>query len=238
MKNQMSFKYDLHVHSKEMSRCSNCDIYTLADEYEQAGFDGFTLVNHFNTDTVCNMFRDKSWGYLTELTYETFLKLKDYAGNRLNITFGLEIAFPECHNDYLVYGLTEETLKGLAEFAGEEGVFGMGLEKLHEYTAANGALLIQAHPFRYDMLVKNPEHIDGYEIYNGSTRHNSNNEIAEMWAKKYGKLKTAGSDHHRPGDAKNAGIITAEPITGQKQLADVIRSGDFRFIKEKIIYEI
>ncbi len=234
----MSFKYDLHVHSKEMSRCSNCDIYTLADEYEQAGFDGFALVNHFNTDTVCNMFRDKSWGYLTELTYETFLKLKDYAGNRLNITFGLEIAFPECHNDYLVYGLTEETLKGLAEFAGEEGVFGMGLEKLHEYTAANGALLIQAHPFRYDMFVKNPEHIDGYEIYNGSTRHNSNNEIAEMWAKKYGKLKTAGSDHHRPGDAKNAGIITTEPITGQKQLADVIRSGDFRFIKEKIIYEI
>ena len=234
----MSFKYDLHVHSKEMSRCSNCDIYTLADEYEQAGFDGFALVNHFNTDTVCNMFRDKSWGYLTELTYETFLKLKDYAGNRLNITFGLEIAFPECHNDYLVYGLTEETLKGLAEFAGEEGVFGMGLEKLHEYTAANGALLIQAHPFRYDMFVKNPEHIDGYEIYNGSTRHNSNNEIAEMWAKKYGKLKTAGSDHHRPGDAKNAGIITTEPITGQKQLADVISSGDFRFIKEKIIYEI
>ncbi len=234
----MSFKYDLHVHSKEMSRCSNCDIYTLADEYEQAGFDGFTLVNHFNTDTVCNLFPDKSWGYLTELTYETFLKLKDYVGSRLNVTFGLEIAFPECHNDYLIYGLTEETLKGLAEFAGKDGVFGLGLAKLHEYTAANDALLIQAHPFRYDMLVKNPAFIDGYEIYNGSTRHNSNNEIAEMWAQKYGKLKTAGSDHHRPGDAKNAGILTKEPITGQKELADVIRSGDFKFVKEKIIYEI
>ena len=234
----MSFKYDLHVHSKEMSRCSNCDIYTLADEYENAGFDGFTLVNHFNTDTVCNMFPDKSWEYLTELTYETFLKLKDYAKGRLNVTFGLEIAFPDCHNDYLVYGLTEETLKGLAEFAGKDGVFGLGLRRLYEYTQANGALLIQAHPFRFDMFVRDPRFVDGFEVYNGSTRHNSNNDIAEMWASKYEKLKTAGSDHHRPGDAKNAGILTKEPITGQKQLADVIRSGDFRFVKEKIIYEI
>ncbi len=215
-----------------MSRCAKQDIYSLADEYEAAGFNGFVLINHFNTDSIGNLFSGKPWEEIAKLTINTFEKLREYVKDKLQVAFAVEIAFEGVHNDYLVYGLTEELLYELVKFSGNAGILKLGLQKLHEFTSANNLLLVQAHPFRKNMIIVNPDLVDGYEVFNGCTRHNSSNDIAFSWAKKYSKIMTSGSDHHWHDDIKNAGIITGTPITSQADVVKILRSGDYNLIME------
>ncbi len=215
-----------------MSRCSRQDIYSLTDEYLQAGFNGFVLVNHFNTDSIGNLFSDKSWAEIAKITTGTFEKLRKYAEGKLQVAFAVEIAFEGVYNDYLVYGLTEELLSELVKFSGEAGILKLGLPKLYEFTSANKLLLVQAHPFRKNMLIVNPDLVDGYEVFNGCTRHNSSNDIALKWAEKYGKIMTSGSDHHWPNDIKNAGVLTNTPITSQADVVNILKSGNYKLITE------
>ena len=55
--------------------------------------------------------------------------------------------------------------------------------------------------------------------------------IAEAWAEKYGKIKTSGTDHHDPDHQPRGGILTDFPITSEKQLIEVLRSGNYELIK-------
>ncbi len=232
----MYYKYDLHVHSSEMSRCSKVDMFETADEFIEAGYSGFVLVNHFNTDTVYNKFPDLTWEELAQKTLDTYSRLKEKTAGKIQVFFGLEIAFPEAHNDYLVYGLTEKTIFDLVKFAGKDGIFGLGPDRLYQFTRSHGLVLIAAHPFRPKMLVTYPDSLDGYEVFNGCTRHNSSNDIALAWARKYGKIMTSGSDHHWAGDVKNAGIATEQKIEDQGDLARVLLSGNYKIIYDgKII---
>ena len=232
----MYYKYDLHVHSSEMSRCARLDMFKTAEEFIDAGYSGFVLVNHFNTDTVCNKFPEYTWRELAQKTLDTYSRLKQKTEGRIQTFFGLEIAFPEARNDYLVYGLTEETIFKLVEFAEPEGIFALGPDRLCQFCRENGLVLIAAHPFRPGLLVTDPQSVDGYEVFNGCVRHNSNNDIALAWARKYGKIMTSGSDHHWKDDVKNAGIATEKPIADQKDLARVLFSGDYKIIYDgKII---
>ena len=67
---------------------------------------------------------------------------------------------------------------------------------------------------RFDMTVQNPELLDGMEVYNGHPGHNSNNDIAEIWASKYGLRKSSGSDFHGDkGDMPPGGIYFGKKIT-------------------------
>ena len=67
----------------------------------------------------------------------------------------------------------------------------------------NNLAIFQAHPFRNGMFVKEPGIVDGIEVYNGHGNHDSRNDIAVMWAEKFGFRKLSGSDFH--------GVITMEP---------------------------
>lgn len=58
-------------------------------------------------------------------------------------------------------------------------------------------MIYQAHPFRFGMKITNVKYLDGIEVCNRNIEHDSHNDIAALWAEKFGLKKTAGSDHHQ-----------------------------------------
>jgi len=215
----MSYKLELHCHSRDISGCSSADADTIVKKYMEAGYSGVVLMNHLGI-------HGPDWQEKVDRYINGHNKLVAAAeGKDFDVIFGAEVRFPENSNDYLVYGLTEKFLRDI------EAEFPMGIGKFSELAREAGMLVVQAHPFRFGMTVTNPRHLDGIEVYNGHWGHNSNNDIAALWAQQYGKIKTAGSDFHDPEQPITAGIITEERVTDLEKLVATLRSGEYELIK-------
>ena len=220
----MKYKIELHCHNREVSPCADACAEIVARKYLDAGYSTIVLTNHFNYDTM------RHWGETDHTAFvDRYLAAADAlqkaVGDKINVLLGMEIRFPANYNDYLVYGVTPEFLYNYPE------MLKMDLGSFHALVNANGMLLFQAHPFRFGMTTTNPSLLDGVEAHNGHPHHNSNNDIAEAWATKYGLLRSAGSDYHHERDNPTSGVITDHPITTQEELLQLLRSGEFTVIQ-------
>ncbi len=218
----MKYKTELHCHSRDASGCANECAEGIAEKYISAGYTTVVLTNHFSPSNG----DENRWEEKIEKRWNAVEKLRAAAGDRLNILMGLEVRFYENWNDYLVFGLEKEHLISNRDF------LKMGIKAFSAMARENGILVIQAHPFRFDMTVTRPELIDGIEVYNGHPWHNSNNDIALAWAEKYGKIQTSGTDHHDVVHVPRGGILTDFPITSVGGLIEVLKSGEYELIRE------
>ena len=48
----MSYCYDLHVHSREVSPCGWLTIGEMIQRYKERGYQGFCLTNHFHLSLI------------------------------------------------------------------------------------------------------------------------------------------------------------------------------------------
>ena len=152
--------------------------------------------------------------------------LREAADGKLNVLLGTELRSNHDDNDYLIYGSSEELLRSIPE------MMDVPLPELIPEIHKHGALFFQAHPFRNSMRITRPALLDGIEIFNGHLDHDSRNDIAELWAKKFGLLTSSGSDFHYPDQDICAGIVTDEPITDNRQLVEIIKTQNFEMIKK------
>ena len=152
---------------------------------------------------------------------------KKTANGRIPVLLGMELRFrtSEGDNDYLVYGINEDFLYNTPE------ILNMNSRTFYDLAHKNGFLVFQAHPFRVGMKVTNPKYLDGVEIFNGNPRHNSSNDIAEMWAKKYVLMVTSGSDYHEIGDLGTGGIWFNKKITDNKTLVEELSKRNYEIKK-------
>jgi hypothetical protein len=74
--------------------------------------------------------------------------------------YGAELKFDENNNEYLLFGFSDDLLS-----RGED-IFTMGIVEFSRLARQDGALLIQAHPFRRPCVPVAPELLDGVEIAN------------------------------------------------------------------------
>ena len=58
------------------------------------------------------------------------------------------------------------------------------------------------------------------------------NEMSDMWADKYGLIKTSGTDFHYNHVPVNAGILTEHKIEDMETLVETLRNGNYELIKE------
>ena len=133
--------------------------------------------------------------------------------------FAAEYGFP------VSYGSYDELL------ADPERVMSEGLEAFAPKYRADGALLIQAHPFRNKCTPAPAELLDGVEVLNLNPRHDSHNDLALAYAEEHHLLMTAGSDCHRPGDEGTTGILAETLPEDSFGYADLIRSGKYTIIR-------
>ena len=218
----MQYKTELHLHTSPASPCADLTPREVADRYISYGYTTVVVTNHYS-DSV-NDCTGETWRERVEYYLRDWRALKEYAGDKLNVLLGCELRFPQNYNDYLVFGLTEEFLyehpdlymSDIATFSG--------------FARAHGLLLIQAHPFRNGIVIVRPEYLDGIEVFNGHHGHDSRNQLADIYAKRYHLLRTSGSDFHHVSSVESAGILTSDPVTSMEQLVEILKSGDCELI--------
>lgn len=219
------FKTELHCHSSEISECARVDSNDVINKFYSAGYSTLVLSNHFNSGTM-KYNKSESWDDFITKYVGAYKKLKELAAGKMNILLGMELRFNCNVNDYLVFGVTEKFLRAHPE------MLDMNPEGFHKLAKENGCLFVQAHPFRNSMTVVRPDALDGVEVFNGHMGHDSRNEIADLWAEKYGLIKTSGTDFHYNDSPANAGIVTEKEILSMDELVEVLKSGEYQLIRE------
>lgn len=223
-------KYELHAHTSECDKVAQVSGAELVRLYCDAGYNGMVITDHYFS-LFYEWFKDELLGADHQRTIERYLKGYHAAVNEaekqgFTVLCGAEVRFDNSINDYLVYGLEEKDfyklpllnrLKNLDELLGV----------LPDY-----AVVVQAHPFRDNMTVITPTSLFGIEVYNGGTDC-FRNEMARVYAEHYGKAMTSGSDVHGANAVARGGISTGREVRCSKDLADVLRSGEYSLITKK-----
>ncbi len=217
------FKIETHLHTPVISPCARVNVPELVRRYTEAGYAGVVVTDHyqlnvFQFDTPSDKLQDFLEGY------RQFKQEADRVG--LMTYYGAELCFTENSNHYLLYGFSDELL------ADPKKICTMGIAAFSELARKDGALLIQAHPFRRGCVPVAPHLVDGIEAINRHDIHANHNDLAWELAQRYGMLKTSGDDFHDPEDRCIAGIGVDALPKDSMELAKLIRSGNFALLNE------
>ena len=217
----MNYMTELHCHTAEVSQCAHMGIAETVRRYIAKGFDTLVLTEHFSTVTF-DVMKDKSWQEKCDYFLSTYNEALRDSDGKINILLAMEFRNIYSNNDYLVYGVTEEFIRD-NNTDDSHNLIGLHLKDFTELAHNYGMLVYQAHPFRNGMTVINPSYLDGIEICNGHRRHDSRNDIAAMWAAKFGLLTCGGSDCHEEGDEASVALVTDYEITDNATLIKALK---------------
>ena len=218
-KNLYPYRLELHAHSSPASGCSEVPADELVRVFKEAGYDGIALTNHFiaNSDYTGSK----------ENTIEMFKKdiyLAKETGDKLGIKVyaGAELRFHNhSNNDYLFFGYTLDELPDIFDYLNTD------LETFVKEYKKEGSLLIQAHPFRNNMIRMNSDLLDAIEAFNVHQNHNSRVAVAAKYAAAEGKIMTVGSDYHHPGFEGISATRTKVLPKDESELISIIKNDDF-----------
>lgn len=209
------YLYETHLHTYPVSRCAGATVREVLEFYKEIGFAGVFITNHFldgNINVDASLPYEKRMRfYLSD--YEEACRLADEIG--ISVFFGVEHSYKG--TDFLVYGLTPEWYLSHPE------IEDMKKSDLLRFLMSEGALVIQAHPFREASYIDHirlfPRCVQGVEIIN-ACRSDLENGMAKQYAEHYDLIPFAGSDNHRPATRPIlAGMQTDTPV---ESVADFI----------------
>lgn len=214
---------ETHAHTKGGSPCAKVSAYDMLKAYANEGYDAVVITNHFNESTVaCYDLTPKA----AVDRYVDLYKEAQEAGEQLGIEvwFGIETCISGGPEDFLIFGAESDILYQ------NPRLYDMTQEELFLECEQYGCLLYQAHPSRSYCRHMNPDLLHGVESYNGNLRHEENNGISLLWAKKYRLLQSSGSDFHQPEDLARGGIMVPPNINSVKELAAYMRENHVTLI--------
>lgn len=222
----MEYRYELHAHTKEVSVCAAIPVKKLIEEYKNAGYSGIVLTDHYSPMTfhISELFNKKK---AMDHYLRAYREAKQYETEDFCVLLGVELRFYATINDYLIYGVTEEMLYEMPF------LLKTYIKKASKLFRDRGCLFLQAHPFRKMITRANPQFLDGVEVFNGKADKEANNNSLK-WAEEINaSVKTSGSDCHRESGVGLGGIITKEPIKNNDDLIRILKSGEYKFIKNQ-----
>ena len=203
------YRYETHLHTFPVSRCGKAGVRETLEFYHALGYDGVFITNHF-LDGNINIEKEKSYEEKIEFYFSDFeqgVKIGKELGIR--VFCGVELSYGG--TDFLIYGLDKGWYLAHPEI--------MTMPKRDElaFMMEQGALVIQAHPFREAAYIDHirlfPRSVHGVEILNAN-RTDTENAMARIYAQNYELIEFAGSDNHIAGKQKKlAGVCCEEPIT-------------------------
>ena len=231
------YKYETHMHTFPVSKCAVASVEDSIRYYSDLGYDGVFITNHF-LDGNINI--DKGMPYEEKINfyfsdYERAVEVGKQTG--IKVFLGVELSYGG--TDFLIYGLDKEWYLKNPQI--------MNMKKSEElaFMAEEGALVIQAHPYReagyIDHIRLFPRCIHGVEIINACGTDLAN-KMADIYADNYGLLKMAGSDNHRGSERKIlAGVCFDTPITDERDFINRVMDNQMKLFtvdeegKEKIL---
>ncbi len=202
------YRYETHLHTFPVSRCAGAGVEESLAFYKQLGYDGVFITNHF-LDGNINIEEERSYEekiafYFSD--YERGLEIGKTLG--IKVFCGVELSYGG--TDFLVYGLDK------AWFLSHPEIMDMKKSDELTYMMDNGALIVQAHPFREASYIDHirlfPQNVHGVEVVNAN-RTERENQLAGIYAQHCGLIEVAGSDNHAASkQTKLAGVCCEEPI--------------------------
>ena len=222
-------RFELHTHTSECDRDAHLSARELVRLYKEAGYDGMVVTDHYIERFYTLWFPEDVKGLTHEQQVTRWLRGFRTArdeGEKIGFTVlpGAEVRFDGFPNDYLLYGLHEEffyTVPRLNELKNAQELIALMPE---------GVCVVQAHPFRDDMVVAQPDGLFGIETFNGGTEK-FRNSLAKQFAEHYGLPATSGSDIHDMTRLAKGGIETPHEIKTPEDLVKVLRSGEYTLIE-------
>lgn len=218
----MTYKTELHCHTSEVSKCSSVPAEQIVEAYIEKGYSTLVITNHFSIYSF-NHIDDAPWEEKINLFMSAYHNAVRASKGRINILLGMEYRNIYSSNDYLVYGVTEEFLRKYNRDQ-ENNIIRMKLKAFRNIAHEHGMMIFQAHPFRNGMTVIDPKLIDGIEVLNGHQIHDSRNDVALMWAKKFKLLRCGGSDAHQPGGEGTVALHSRRIIAGNDELLKALKA--------------
>ena len=218
----MSYRIDIHVHTRESSACATAYAAEQVRRYKKCGYQGIVITDHFfNANTTVP--RRLSWQKRVELFCRGYANAKT-EGDRigLDVFFGWESAYQG--TDFLVYGLDKEWLLKHPE------IETCSIEEQYRLVKESGGYIFQAHPFREDSYIPKvrlfPQYVDGMEVYNEGNvdRNPLFNEKAYEYAKSHYLPMIEGSDAHHP-TSKVAGMELEHKVDNIKEFCRIVLTG-------------
>lgn len=184
------YRYETHLHTFPASGCAHASAKESVAFYQELGYAGIFITNHFlDANVGCDHtlpYKDQLDFYLADYYAAKELETEDFS-----VFFGIENNYKGAH--FLIYGLPP------AWYYAHPECLGMKKHELLPMMQAEGALVIQAHPFREAVWIPHfslfPRAVHGVEIEN-SSRPEFENQMAHLYAEHYGLLPFAGSDNH------------------------------------------
>ena len=186
------YRYETHCHTFPVSACGKTTVEDTVLFYKELGYDGIFITNHFLDGNICHEIRNRPYEEQINFYFSDFeegLRLGRQVG--LKVFSGVELSYKG--TDFLIYGPDKEWYLAHPEI--------MNMEKSEElpFLMQEGALVIQAHPYREEFYIDHirlfPRCVHGAEIINSSQAEYMN-EMAAVYAKRYGLFETCGSDNH------------------------------------------
>lgn len=226
------YKYETHLHTFPVSQCAKAGVEESLKFYKDLGYDGVFITNHFLDGNINKDVRSRPYEEQIEFYFSDFEKGLEI-GKTLGIKVfcGAELSYGG--TDFLVYGLDKKWFLAHPEI--------MNMKKSDElaFLMENGALIIQAHPFREASYIDHirlfPRHIHGVEVINANRTKEENN-LAKIYAEHYDLIEFAGSDNHTASKQKEiAGVCFDEPICSIEEFIEKAKNRNaktFMFINE------
>ena len=216
------YKYELHLHTSETSRCGHVPAVDQVKTYHSLGYQGLCVTDHLHDTYLSMLGCPDNWEKCMDRYLSGYRNAKK-AGEALgmDIILGCELRFPENESDYLLYGIDEQWLYD------HPFICRMNHQSFFD-TYGKEILIIHAHPYRHNDIVYY-DCVHGLEVVNCNPRHDSRNELALKLAKENPHLyRVVGSDAHRIGDEGRAAILCENRITDSYEMKNVLTSGNFR----------
>ena len=214
------YKYETHLHTFPVSACAKATVFETLDFYKQKEYDGVFITNHF-LDGNINILPSVSYEEKIKFYFSDYEKALEYGKKiGLKVFCGVELSYKG--TDFLVYGINKEW------YLKNPQIMDMERSEELEFLMNNGALVIQAHPYREAVYIDHirlfPRHVNGVEVVNALGSKSQNN-MAKIYAENYGLIKFAGSDNHWGSEAKRlAGMCSDVPILNEQDFINRIKN--------------
>ncbi|MBE7050954.1 MAG: histidinol phosphatase [Ruminococcaceae bacterium] len=222
----MNYKYELHLHTSESSKCGRVAAADMVKVYKDLGYTGIFVTDHFlNGNTTVP--KDLPWKDRVDAFFAGYDNaLAEGKKIGIDVFYGWEYCFGG--TDFLTYGLSKQWLYDhpeCVEISPKEYC-----KLVHE----SGGFIVHAHPFResanaysIDMIRLMPRDVDAVESFN-SNMSDFQNDFASYYAKAYGLKELCGSDNHRGASAKRfASVCFNHRLADEKDFIECVKNGEY-----------